>query len=293
MRYGVAADGVVAYDPALAQADLAARPRQMHAFLMEDSRGLIPLFAGSDFPPHAEMARRLERYVSGLGNGPEGMNAAVVWKVGNDLRLALAADARRRPGDMSNAPNFHADQRMGLESLVGTHNVFVALVPDLAELDAASVDPARRHVAQEDAAILQAALDAFGQQVRLIMAEVVGDLRDLLAEAQGGEAGSMRADRITQESLENLIKVIVAEAIAQQRDSLVSKVGGDVRSAVVGAAVGSAMTALGPTVAATYPQLVAALQPHIAALMAAWHGAGYPVKEAADWVVARLRRPTP
>lgn len=74
------------------------------------------------------------------------------------------------------------------------------------------------------------------------MAEVVGDLRDLLAEAQKDQAGSLRADRRTQESLENLIKVIVA-----------------------------------------------VLRPHIAARLSAWRGKVYPVSQAMNWIVEKVR----
>jgi hypothetical protein len=290
LRYGKRADGAVGYDPALARRDLGARQRDLHGFLLEDSAGLSALFAESTDYVHDGLLRKLERYRSGLGNGPDGINPAVVWKVGNDLRLALEADAIRRPHDTTNAPNFNADQYAGLKGLVATHNVFVALMPDLAELDGQKSDPARQHVAERDAALLQAAIDAFSAQVRLIMAEVTDDLRDLFHEAQGNGPGADRADVITQESVENLIKVIVAEAIAQQRgESLLSKVVGDSRAAVVGGAVGSAITQYGPAVATTFGQLVVAIQPQIGALMSAWHGAGYPVKEAADWVVARMR----
>lgn len=288
LRYGVGPQGAVTYAPVLALSDLATRQMQMHGFLLDDCRTLMPLFADSDYPPHAAFADRIGRYLDGLGNGPQGMNISVVWKVGNDLRLALEADTRRHPGDLSNRPNFHADQRSGLAAVVATHNVLVAMVPELADLDATATDPARRHVARHDAALITAAIDAFAAQVRLVMAEVTIDLRDLLAEAQGEGAGADRADRITQESLENLIRLVVAEAIAQQRDpSLLAKVGADTRSAMVGGAVGSAMPAVVPVIANTFPQLVAALHPELAAVLSAWHGAGYPVTDALKWVVAK------
>ena len=122
------------------------------------------------------------------------------------------------------------------------------------------------------------------------MAEVVSDLHDLWSEAEGDTPAALRADRLTQESLENLIKAIVAEAVAQQRGtSLLSRLSGDARGAVVEAVLIGGAVAAWPQVAATYPQLVSALQPHIAALHTAWHGADYPVSKAVEWVIAKVR----
>lgn len=286
LRYSVSASGALTYDPTLAPSTLSDQQRQLHGFLFEDCADLAQLFGMGHEAPFAFVAQKLDRYAAGLGPSADAISPAVVWKVGNDLRQILESDGGRQPGDFTNRPFFNTDQRSGLKGLVATHNVFVSLIPDLAKLDEVATDPARRHRAEQDAALIAAALDAMSEQVRLIMADVVSDLRDLSTEADGDTLASLRADRLTQESLENLIKAIVAEAIAQERgSSTLSALSGDTRAALVGAAVGTVW----PEVAATYPQLVAALQPHFAALLAAWHGKDYPVSRAVEWVMARIR----
>ncbi|WP_456391070.1 hypothetical protein [Profundibacter sp.] len=100
----------------------------------------------------------------------------------------------------------------------------------------------------------------------------------------------MRALNLEDESLQNLIKAIVAEAVIETKSGgVLSKLGGDVRGAVVGAATTTALTAAGPEAAATYIQLVAALEPYMAQLITAWHGPDSNIKSTIDWVMLRLR----
>lgn len=124
-----------------------------------------------------------------------------------------------------------------------------------------------------------------------MLAEVVDDLRDLHDEAMGDTPAAIRAQRIEEESLENLIKEIVTQAIIEaRRTSFLGRVTGDVRGAVVEMGVVAGGVAVGPELAATYPELVMALQPHISALLAAWHGKDYPVSDAVNWVMAKVRQ---
>ena len=256
---------------------------------MEDAGQVAGLFGSGHNQPFAYVSHKLARYGAGLGDALKEISPATVWKVGNDLRLMLEADRGRSPGDMTNRPAFDVDQRAGLEGLVSTHHALVSLHPDLAALDAVAVDPALRHVVERDRALMEAAIEAFAAQTRLILAEVVEDLRDLHDEALGETRAAIRALRIEEESLENLIKAIVTQAIIEARGpSSIGLVAGDVRAAAVGTGALAVGTALGP-LAATYPQLVMALQPHIAVLMAAWHGKDYPVSDAVKWIVAKVK----
>jgi hypothetical protein len=290
LRYAPDDTGVITYDPSAAVEVLDTQQRQLHVLLREDAGELQILFGGGHNQPFARVTRKLERYSAGLGDDLERLNPSLLWKTGNDLRLMLKADKDRRPGDMTHNLPFDVDQRAGLEGLVSAHNALVALHPALSKLDEVSVDPAVRHVAERDRALMQAAIDAFAQQTRLIMAEVVSDLRDLHEQAMGETRAAMRAGRIEVESLENLIKAILTEAILEARgESTLVKVAGDVRAAAVGTVAVGAATLAGPALATTYPQLVAALQPHMAALMAAWHGKDYPVTQAVEWVMRRIR----
>jgi hypothetical protein len=291
LRYRVGPTGVVGYDPRTTTGLLTDQQRQLHGFLLEDAGQLVALFGGGHNQPFAYVSQKLERYGGGLGATLDAVNPAVVWKVGNDLRLVLAADGARRPGDMTNRPAFDVDQKAGLQGLLSTHNALVSLHPDLAALDAVAVDPAHKHIAERDRALLQAAIEAFAAQTRLILAEVTQDLRDLHDEAMGETRAAIRAQRIEAESLENLIKAVVTQAIIEARGpSFLARVKGDVRGAVVEMGVVAGGVALGPQLAATYPQLVMALQPHISALLAAWHGKDYPVSDAVNWVMAKVRQ---
>ncbi|WP_309665619.1 hypothetical protein, partial [Tabrizicola sp.] len=196
LRYRVGPSGLVDYDPASSPGLATAQQRQLHAFLVEDAGQVAGLFGSGHNQPFAYVSQKLGRYGAGLGAALEEISPAIVWKVGNDLRLALAADGGRRPGDMTNRPAFDVDQRAGLEGLVSTHNALVSLHPDLAALDAVAVDPAQRHVVERDRALMEAAIEAFAAQTRLILVEVVRDLRDLHDEALGETRAAIRAMRI-------------------------------------------------------------------------------------------------
>ena len=290
LKYRVGPRGVVEYDPASSLFDPTLQQTELHAILLEDAGELILQCSAGHNQPFAPIGRRLERYHLGLGQSVLTINPVLVWKAGNDLRNHLRADSTRLPGDMDAMPKLGADLRAALNGFVSTHNAFASLHPDLSALDLAQIDPAERHRAIRDQGLLEAAIAAFAQQTRLILAEIVIDLRDLQQEALGSTDAALRAVRITEESFENLIKAVVTQAIIEARsDTFGAKIVGDVRSAVVGAIV----VAGGPTIAATYPQLVTALQPHIAALLGAWHGKDYPVSQAVEWVMAKVKRRAP
>lgn len=177
-----------------------------------------------------------------------------------------------------------------LEGLVSTHNVFAGLHPDLARYDGLRVDPAERHKALAAHDELAIAIAALAEQVQLIAARVPADLSDLHRVAGGEGEAADRAIVITQESFANLVTEIVTRAVAEAgQESFAKKIGGDVRSALVGAGVGGATAALGPEVAATYPELITALQPYINAVLSALHGKDYPVTQAANWVAGVMR----
>ena len=126
------------------------------------------------------------------------------------------------------------------------------------------------------------------------MQQVTDDLRDLHLQAGGTNDAALRAIQIERDSIENLLKEIIALGTIEARsDTFAARIVGDVRSAVVGGAVGAAMTGagkiLGPDAAASFAQMVQTLQPQIAALMTALHGQGSSLTHSADWVTAKLR----
>jgi hypothetical protein len=282
LRYGIGSGGLVGYDRPSHSQVFPPRAIQIHALLVEDLPELILSFGGGHNQPYAKVARHLDRYRSGIGGDLPQLQPALIWKAGNDLRVYLRQDMARRPGDMSNTPPLDADLRMGLEGFVATHNVLAALHPDLAALDAASIDPAERQRAEMDRSLLQAAIDAFARQTRLILGEVVDDLRDLHAEALGAGKTAERALVIEQESLENLLKTVVTQAIVevQRSEGIGEKIAGDVRATAVGTvAVG---------LATNFPQLVTAIQPELGAVISAIHGTEFSLLQAIDYIKLRL-----
>lgn len=291
LRYRIGEAGRVDYDrtpPALSPDEEMA---VFHGLLVETGRKLQGQCGGRNqmFGPLADL---LSRYLDALADGPAVMSAPLAWKYGNDLRIMLAANDVRGLDGFDDMPPLGVDLKGNLEGLVSTHNVFVGLHRDLSRFDAMRADSAARHQAEDAREALSAALAALSEQVALLETRIVADLEDLHREAAGASEAAARAMAIERESVENLIKVIVKEAVAEaQGQSLGSKIAGDARAAAVGTVVAGAATALGPQVAASYPDLVAALQPHIAAVLAAWKGEDYPLTQALNWVTNRVRHP--
>ena len=216
-----------------------------------------------------------------------------MWKAGNDIRLLLRADAELKRL-MVNEPTLDPLTLAAMQGFVAAHNTFAALHPDLSALEHAQIDPAEAHKAEQDRALLQAAIDAFALQTRLIVEEVTLDLRDLHAEALGQNDAALRALRIEIDSVENLMKTLLAQATLEARnDTLVSRVVGDIRSAAVGAGVGSAITGaatLGPVASASFLQMIYVLQPQLADLLITLQGQGGTLSHSIDYVVSRIRQ---
>jgi hypothetical protein len=294
LRYGVGPDGVLRYAKLPEIADPSQQQRQLHALLVEDAADLLRTLTAGGNPVFAPIIARLERYAAALGSNLQELSAVPLWSAGNHLRLLLRADAEKKR-QFVNEPTLDPGSLATLQGFIATHNAFSALHPDLVALDHAQIDPAERHKADEDRALLQQAIDAFALQTRLILDEVTQDLRALHEEASGDTDAALRAMRIEIDSIENLIKEILAQATLDARDdTFLSRVAGDVRSAAVGAAVGSAISgataAFGPELAATFPQLVHVMQAQILELIDALHGQGSNMAQSAEWVVARLRQ---
>lgn len=287
LRYAVSLGGATGYAPLQWTSDPTLQQRQLHALLVEDAAGLALSIGGGHNMPFAIVARKVERYCTALGSTLADMSPVLLWKMGNDIRLILRTDSERLPGDMSPMPRLDAALCAGLEGFIATHNAFAALHPDLSALDHAMIDPAERHKAEVNRALLQAAIDAFAVQTRLILQEVVHGLRDLHVEASGTSDTALRATRIELDSIQNLLKALTAQGIIEARsEGFATKIAGDVRAATVGVAA----TALGPEIAATYPELLTLLQPTIEALLSALHGHGTPLSQGVEWVVGKMRQ---
>ena len=240
--------------------------------------------------PFAIYGTKLDRYITGLASDMVQMEPVLVWKAGNDLRILLREDLKRLAGDMTNTPPLDANLRATMEGFIAAHNALSALHPDLSLLDAASLDPAERQRRAETQAMMNALLDAFAVQTRLIVSEIVTDLRDLLQRNATTTETVLRDLAVGQDSLENLIKAIVAQAIIETRsETLLSKIGGDARGTAVEVVMVGGAVAVGQN-PAEFAQLVSSLQPQLAAMLSAWHGADYPVTKAIDWVKGRLRK---
>ena len=273
----------------------AAQMRDLHAILRDDvAEVLAQCPTGTQAAGFARVHRMLERYAAALGAGPDAILPPALWNAGNKLRLELASDAQRTGTAMDEQPKLPADLRDGIAALVQVHNAYVSGHPALAALDAVRQDPLERHRAEADRDRMAAFLAALEPQTRVIVAEALAELRALHAQTEGDSPQAQRALLVERDSLDNLINRAVREALIQERRGLVPDLAGDMRAATVGAAAGvvvpgAAHQAL-PYVATTLPQLVTLLQPHMAALMASVHGADYPVGQALDYVVWRLRQ---
>lgn len=115
----MAPDGVVASDPALAAAVPETQAVDLQGHLVRDARSALLRFGDGAFPHITDMVKRPERDLSGLGNGPQGPNVTIVWKVGNDLPLALDAGEWRLANSM-NQPGKDFAQRTALKGIVAT-----------------------------------------------------------------------------------------------------------------------------------------------------------------------------
>jgi hypothetical protein len=232
----------------------------------------------------------LGRYETALGPAPEGIVPAVLWNAGNKLRIELRSDAERSGTAMDDQPKLPGDLRDGLEGLVTAHNAFVTGHPDLAALDAARQDSLDRHSPAFDRALMEGFLRALEGQTRLIVQEVFDEFRVLHEQTAGETAAALRALAVERDSLDNLINRAVREALIQERGGLAADIANDSRAAAVGLVLQDAAKAGAPFVAATYPQLVTALMPHMSAFLASTHGAGYPVKDALDYIGWKIKQ---
>lgn len=91
------------------------------------------------------------------------------------------------------------------------------------------------------------------------------------------------------DSLDNLINRAVREALIQERGGLAADIANDSRAAAVGLVLQGASSGAGHFVAATFPQLVTALMPHMSAFLVSTHRAGYPVKQALDYIGWKIK----
>lgn len=290
LPYEVNADGQIAYqqvapvtpDPALAE---------FHPVVVAECHALMSLCQSGRNIPYKPLGDTLERYHAALGNDAALINAAMTWKLGNDLRLTLKTNAERRKDDLDDMPPLGIDLRNMLDGLVQSHNVLCELHPRMKLLDTARIDTVDRHEANQSRDIVNAALAAFSEQVQLLRAEIITDLQDINREAQSDTQAALRAMKIEQESLENLVKAILVQGIRDSKDpSLMAKISGDMRGAAVGTVFAAGTTAMGPEIAATYPALVAQMQPYISALLSAMHGSDYPLADAVNYLTNKVRR---
>jgi Leucine-rich repeat (LRR) protein len=289
LRYDIGPNGAVGYARLPAPSDPTTQMRQLHTLLVEDAADLLVTLRAGGHSTFAPLARKLDRYALGLGPGLEGLSAIPVWKAGNDIRLLLRADADLKRL-MVNEPTLDPLTLAALQGFVAAHNNFAALHPDLSALEHAQIDPAEAHKAEQDRALLQAAIDAFALQTRLIVEEVTLDLRDLHAEALGQNDAALRALRIEIDSIENLVKTLLAQATLEARnDTLVSRVVGDMRSAVVGAGVATTLP-LAPAAATSFLQMIYVLNPQLADLLNTLQGQGGTLSQSVDYVVSRVRQ---
>lgn len=292
LRYRIGEVGQVGYDRTPPDVPPDADMEVFHGLLREAAGNLGAECGTGRNQMYGPLAELLARYLEALADGPGGMSAPLVWKYGNDLRTKLASNEARSLDGFEDMPPLGVDMRDDLAGIVSTHNVFVGLHPDLTRFDMLRADSATRHQAAEAGDKLEAALAALTEQVALLETRIAADLEDLHREAAGAGEAAARAMVVEQESFENLIKVIVAEAVAEaQGGSFGSKIAGDARAAAVGTVIGGTAAALGPQVAATYPDLVATLQPYVSAVLAAWKGEDYPLTQAMNWVTSRVRNP--
>ena len=290
LQYKISDCGVVEYDPKSTLGSPNIQQIQLHAILVEDCSDLLEKCGAGHNQPFSIYGMKFNRYMAGLGEALVDLQPVLVWKAGNDLRILLREDNKRYQGDMSNTPPLDPDLRAGIESFVATHNALAALHPDLSRLDVAQIDPAERHRLEQSRAIMEELLAAFAAQNRLIMTEIVQDLRDLLQSSATITETALRDLAVGQVSLENLIKAIVAQAVIETRhESFLSKIADDARGAAVEAVMIGGGVLLAPHAPDAFAQLVSSLQPQLAAMMSTWHGADYPVAKALAWVKERIR----
>ena len=286
LRYGTVEDGRLGYD--LTTGKLAVTPEmdQLHRLLCEDTAEMLQRFPLGPGQDHDHLGRKLCRYQGALGQSATTVLPVLMWKAGNDLRVLLRANRDRIGNSLGEMPYFGADLGAALEGLIATHNIFSAQHPDLSALDLAQIDPVDRARAEANRDLMAEFIEAMGRETRVILDYVVQDLRDLHSEARLTNAAGDRALRITEDSLRNMILQIVTQALIEQRQqSGVVTVLKDARAGLVGAG----MATVAPDIAALYPQLAATIQPYLGSLLAGWHGKEYPVKQAVDWIVAKLK----
>ncbi|MDJ0823836.1 MAG: hypothetical protein QNJ09_18775, partial [Paracoccaceae bacterium] len=263
----------------------------LHAILRQDVAEVMEICpTGEQAVGYTRVHRMLSRYEGALGANADQVLPPVLWNAGNKLRLELVSDADRSGTALDDQPKLPGDLRDGMEALVQVHNAFISGHPDLAALDAVRDDPVDRQKAELDRARMAAFLTALEEQTRLIVEEVFTEFRALHEQTAGETAAALRALSVERDSLDNLINRAVREALIQERGGLADDLAGDSRAAAVGVVLQDAAKVSAPFVAATFPQLVTALQPHMAAALASTHGADYPVKQALDYVVWRVKQ---
>ena len=282
-------DGRIALSAAANKHD--AQTEQLHAILRSEVAAVLEMCpTGPDAVAYRRVHQMLEGYQRALAYSVDLIVPPVLWNAGNKLRLELASDAARTGTALDDQPKLPGDVRDGMEALVQVHNAFVAGHTALAALDAVRDDPVDRHRADLDRERMAAFLAALEEQTRLIVDEVFEEFRTLHAQTADETAAAMRALFVERDSLDNLINRAVREALIQERGGWAQDLASDSRAAAVGVVMQDAAKTAAPFVAATFPQLVTVLQPHMAALLASTHGADYPVKQALDYVVWRLKR---
>ena len=285
-RYGVVMGGRLGYDMTPSKVALGPDMDQLHGLLCDDTEDMLrrfPLGKGADYET---LGLKLGRYQGALGASAASIMSIPMWKAGNDLRVLLRANRDRIGNSLGEMPYFGADLAAAVEGLVATHNIFSARHPDLSALDLAQIDPVDRARAEANRALMEDFIEAMAHETRIILGYVVQDLRDLHSEALLANDAGARALKIEEDSLRNMILEIVTQAlIEQRRQSGVVTVLKDARAGLVGA--GAVIVA--PEIAAHYPQLAATIQPYLGTLLAGWHGKEFPVKQAVEWIVGKVK----
>ncbi|MCP5085551.1 MAG: hypothetical protein GY952_01910 [Rhodobacteraceae bacterium] len=292
LRYGPTEQGQMGYDPMPAAAPATKQLQQLHQLLCADLKTYLSADPAEE-DLYSELTQKVARYQDHLGKNLGCVLPVMLWKSGNDLRIELREAQRSEANKqaLSNFPPLASTRRTTLESLVSLHNAFASLHPEIAELDAIRIDPADRHTAQWSAALNEAMVQAISMQVAMVLEEVRRDFIDLDAVAKRGGKAGLRALNLEDESLQNFIKAVVARAVIETKDpdSVAKVLGGDVRGAVVGAAVSATLVAGGPELAQSASQLLSVMEPSVSQALAGWYGSESKLKEVIDWVLLRRR----
>ncbi|MEM6309576.1 MAG: leucine-rich repeat domain-containing protein [Pseudomonadota bacterium] len=275
-------DGKIAFHQGSDDQD--AQTSALYDLIRVDLNDMLEACPSGHNAPFPELRAILDKYDTALGAGLDELISPALWNEGNKLRLEVKSDEDKPEIVLDGAPKLTTDLSNRLQALLALHNAFVSGHEALAALEKVRVDEIDRQKAGADHQALGVLVEQLAPQLKLIVEEVVAEFQTLHGLSDGDSEFARRALGVERESLDNLINRAVRQALIDEKsDDSLTVVAGDVRSATVGAVVGS------PVIAATFPQLLSFLEPQLAAFLAAQHGAGYPVKDSMDWVVNKVR----